>query len=371
MTPSRTTFPYPVLTILLFYFLPVSIWIFYTYYTAPLSYSWAVAIIGISIVCMGSALLYTLMRTSQEEEVVAQTSELPAETQDAPIEELESSFQNEKEFFLKQIEDIQQQMQRLKEILSHTENELNGAREENALLIEKLKTIQEEHAQKATEKIQRIDELKQQLEQKQQVTHQLENQIQDLRYEIKTLLQLTEDYASFENDPLHSPFLLEKDDQEEIFSTGQVKNEEEARRLLSKCLNIAQKIHSNYQPSLKSISHDPYVYDLRRLKDALKSEEGAIILVYSPKEEKVLFANKAAKAFLGWGSDKFAKDFDEIVGADFLKWKAQISELIIKSEVSFLMECKNKRGDAAALRAMAATIPTGAFRSLVVAVLFN
>lgn len=71
------------------------------------------------------------------------------------------------------------------------------------------------------------------------MVEQLECQIHDLRYEIKTLLQLTEvDYSKF---VMEQPVKKAELDDELPRVQGNVK-EEEARILLRRCLDVAQKI---------------------------------------------------------------------------------------------------------------------------------
>ena len=351
--------------VLLLYSIPILSWILYTHQLASLEFSFLVAGSGFAILFFGSALFVSLLKR----QVVANPVPVPVieslpeiiETHSAVNEECILSYKE-------QIQSIQHELgEKEREIQSMTE-QLTHALGEHQEIKEKLTEVMETSAQKEEEARKKIEALEMESHQKMQTSKQLENQIHDLRYEIKTLLQLTEvDYAQLGMEPAKKQEVVPEPASEPI-ATFQPKSSSRSR--LTRCIDIAQKITAGYHSSsLRSLSLDPYAFDLRRLSDALKQETGALILVYSPKEERILFANGETKTILGLSPEQFAQDFAEIVGTDFAIWKSGVTQLLTKSEVNITVEFKTQSHDPVALNVLMGPIPTGVFRSLVIAIL--
>jgi len=102
----------------------------------------------------------------------------------------------------------------------------------------------------------------------------------------------------------------------------------------------------------------------------LRGEQGALIVVYSQKENKLLFVNNEAKALLGWSPEKFVADFSSIVHEGFNDWRRALSMLANASDSQARILAKAKQGQEMILNCHLGVIPTGLFRNYVIGVLY-
>lgn len=217
------------------------------------------------------------------------------------------------------------------------------------------------------------------LEKKQQLTGLLETKVSDLTYEIKTLLQLAEAHSgSIYGDvqpSAHSTFTQEQEDTPAPTPERQIRTSDEASLQLKRCLDIAQKItgsnrfNSQFNPFLDSPA-DSFTLDLRRLCDSLRSENSCTILLYSPKENQLLFANNQIRSLTGWSPDKFVQNFNDIV-QDEASWRQGITSLTMRSEAQIQFSLKTRSGHDIIVKAHLGMIPTGIFRQHAIAVLYS
>lgn len=219
-----------------------------------------------------------------------------------------------------------------------------------------------------------IEDLRNQLDLKQQQTQHLENQIHDLRYEIKTLLNLTEiDYSQkpslLQEQPL-LPFAANK----ESFEDLTVSNSQDAKALLKQCLSIAQKITGSNQfkssSKLKMLPLEHTTLDLRLLFDAFRTENSALITIFSPKDNKLMFANNQTKPFFGYHPEKFVQEFFTLNKECKSDWDAAIQQLPAKSEATISLTIRSKSGELLPATCHLGIIPTGIFRDLGICVMY-
>ena len=213
------------------------------------------------------------------------------------------------------------------------------------------------------------------LENKQQHIQDLETKILDLSYEIKTLLQLTEipntpsvAHEEVLKEELASP---EDDELREIH----VKTEDQASLLLKRCLDIAQKItsanpFSQTSPRFRDFPFQNSTLDLRRLIDALKSEEGAGIFLYSQKENKLLFVNSQVKLLLDWSPEKFQHHFMEIFQESQELWKDALTSLNTSKECHVELSLKTRAGTSLPVQLCLGKIFTGVFRNHIIGIFY-
>ncbi len=230
-----------------------------------------------------------------------------------------------------------------------------------------------------------IAEQKAAVEKKQQQIGTLEAKTGDLTYEIKTLLQLAEAYSGSLHNETHHPspsyasssFMSEYPQEEPPNPPPerQIRSSEEASLQLKRCLDIAQKItgshrfNSQFNAFLDSPA-DGFALDLRRLCDSLRSENNSTILLYSPKENQLLFANNQIRILAGWSPDKFVQNFSDII-QDVAAWRQGIASLSMRSEAHIQLPLKTKSGHDINVQAHFGAIPTGIFRQHVIAVLYQ
>ena len=226
----------------------------------------------------------------------------------------------------------------------------------------------------------------------------LDSKVHDLSYEIKTLLHIN-NYEpepvphltpiSFKEEvprqvlyelhpdaaPLTITLLKEKAPEVEVSFDHPIKTAGEAVALLKKCINNAQKLTgANYNSPeaqrYREFSPSHYTIEQRRLFENLRGEEAAIIIVYSPNENKVLFANQICKNVLGWSPEKFTSDFSLIIQEGISYWKKALSLLETTQESQARLLAKSKQGQETILNCHLGVIPAGLFRSYIIGVLY-
>ena len=302
------------------------------------------------------------------------------------------------------LKDSQQQHQQLTHDLSVKNGELEKLQESNDHLQKQIEDmIRDLSLQKSTahDQIQQkevllgeyqhtITEQRAVIEKKQQLIAQLESKVQDLNYEIKTLLQVSQTEPMHLNSPLPpvapqgmllqetlSAYQAEQSQPaEEDFPAlnNMVHHPDDAAILLKRCVDIAQKItgagYAGGASRFLDMPRDNYALDLRRLFDSLRLENSSTVIIYSQKENKLLFVNNQAKNLLGWSPDKFVQNFQDIVKDGFEDWKNGITELSAKPESHARLLMRTKAGQDILVHCQMATIPTGIFRNHVVGVLY-
>lgn len=219
-------------------------------------------------------------------------------------------------------------------------------------------------------------------EKKQQQMLQLETKVSDLTCEIKTLLH----FAEGDNQSLLSPTQEPPPDDRSFFSTktethfesphpiNSTKTAQEASKQLKQCLDIAQKIKGSQRFGSQIYSFldspaDSFSLDLRRLCDRLRSETQSVILLYSPKDNQLLFASNQIKTLTGWSPEKFIQSFSELL-VDDSEWKNGINSLARCSEAQIQLQLKTKSGTNCIAHATLGMIPTGIFRNHPIAVVY-
>lgn len=314
--------------------------------------------------CIGSALLFSLLHF-EKTPVTVQASAAPVKMDPGPAPEPKIIFQDNSHLFQDRITGMEAQLLEREQEISQLREELQikeQSAEEADTLLQKLKLEGDEREEAL--KV-RLEEMELGAHQKQQIIQQLETQIHDLRYEIKTLLQLTEvDYSKF---VMEQP---KEAVQPAAPFQGVVKRDEEARLLLRRCLDLAQRVSTGYRSASQNISADPSALDLRRLIDALKEESGALVLLYNPTEKKMLYASKEGRNMVGWAPESLAHDFAAIAEEGLPFWDSAISQLATKPQSSLVLGLKTKGGDEIAFNALLGSVSNGVFRGYVIAVLY-
>ena len=240
---------------------------------------------------------------------------------------------------------------------------------------------------------QQLDVQKSEMEKRQELIHQLDSKVHDLSYEIKTILQVQhveaepsyipkgsrENIALFQS--THSleaaqTALLEAEEEDVLLDhSTMIQTPAEASRLLKKCIDTAQKLTgTNYYGSESSRYREfPTSYfaiDQRRLYDNFRSETGALLVLYSQKEQKLVFANNAVKALLGWSPEKFIADFPSIMQEGMQEWKRGIQTLSSQPEIQMRLLAKTRQGQESLLNCHLAPVPSGIFRHYAIALFY-
>ncbi|MGK5594463.1 MAG: hypothetical protein ACSNEK_03790 [Parachlamydiaceae bacterium] len=327
------------IAIFLFYTAPIFMWSLYGMNIADRNASWTFFCMGLLLLFFGTLLFFFCLR-ARERLLLANHYPVSSFIDDAPETSLEAR---------------------------------QTALQEEHHWQEKYRELQDEFSLLTLESSQAIEGLKNTLDQKQQQITHLENQIHDLRYEIKTLLNLTEiDYSQNHSSPAYqnTPLLPLSDEKMQNFN---VANQDEAKHLLKQCLGIAQKMTGSNQlkssSKLKLLPLEHTTLDLRVLFDAFREDSSALITIFSTKDRKLIFANHQTKPLFGYHPEKFVQDFLSLI-RNPEEWNETLDQLSAKAEATLNLSIKSKSGETLRTTCCLSNIPTGIFRDLGIGIFF-
>lgn len=110
--------------------------------------------------------------------------------------------------------------------------------------------------------------------------------------------------------------------------------------------------------------------DLRRLFDSFRTESGAVILIYSKKEERLLFVSNSIRQLLGWSRERFIGDFSTLIGDSGPLWRHALLKLQSRPEAQLSFTIKTKSGKEKLISCALGIIPEGVFVDHIVGVLY-
>ncbi|MBA3239070.1 MAG: hypothetical protein H0T62_12080 [Parachlamydiaceae bacterium] len=231
---------------------------------------------------------------------------------------------------------------------------------------------------------QTILEQRQAIELKQQSIQLLEDKVRDLTYEIKTLLHLAEKTQSVGQGSFiipKEPILRNstggsQDKQQLSTAERQQSNGSEASEQLKRCIEIAQKMTGASHGSGRiakggELPIEHYALNLRSLFESLRSENSCAIMIYSQKENKLIFGNNQIKTLLGWNAEKFIQNFSSIIEESSTVWKSSLAQLAYKNECRVELSMKSKQGALIPVKCHLGIISTGIFRSNILGLLYE
>lgn len=388
---------------------------------------WTLLAVGLLLVSVGTLIFFSLLLQWEQNSKTSPHSiapSPPAPPQEEELEELEEleesaetevpideeelpNYEEELASLQKKLEEAHEKQQEYLEEITYRNEELQKLTQERDLHQREHEKLHEEFQQyrkiseetleeeknQAHEYQETISQQRATIEQKQQRIEHLDNKIRDLTYEIKTLLQLADmgssGLATHDDQPSKHGFTFSEsateflvpldisyEDTDQETPTTTVHNDDDAKKLLKRSIDIAQKITgSHHFGSSKSrfgdLALDNYALDLRRLCDSLRSETAGSIFVYSPKDNKLLFSNNQVKELLGWSPEKFVLDFETIVQEGIFEWKSAVSQLSSMNSTATRLVMKAKSGHDLLLHCKLGLIPTGVFRNNVIGVLYQ
>lgn len=350
--------------------------------------SWKLFSLGVLLAAIGSTILFLLLtrweQTIGKEDSPSQPKPKMMELPPTPAVDTSQEWkdrctllQEEVQSFQERITKLSEQEQLHKQQLEIALNELDSHKKATEELLHK-KNLQVQESQQSM-----LDQ-KSLIAKHQQHIAILESKEMDLHYEIKALLQLT----NLEPPPQLEP--IRKESQPDFFgpsilseeampyTTGEVtiRSPEEATQQLRRCLDIATKMTGAHYfgttPSrMRDLPANNSALDLRRLFDSLRSEGSSIVVVYSQKENKMLFANHRVKDMLGWTTEKFVHAFPEICQDGWDEWKKCISLLATQPEAKVCLPLKTKAGHNISFMCHFGAIQIGLFRHHAIGILYE
>ena len=419
--------------VIIFYLVPLLFFSILTMTIIPPHKSWTLFSLGLLLSVIGTFSLTLLLyyweqaidsnkKSSQfdfqcspyavedsEEKVTSISSSMTSEQFFTPISSQTNAQESSKELNLLEaaLKTNQEQQEQLAKTLETKSQEFEKLTEENKQLELKALQIAQDFADyklfseeqlkqkqmQLTALQQMIEDQRTEVEKRQEQIYQLDTKVHDLSYEIKTLLYLNEEervpnkpQSTFKEEmpytvkgtPSSAPEQSQAAQavQHEVhFLENPVKTPLEASALLRKCINMAQKLagahyQGNESSRYREFSSSFYAIDQRRLFDNLRGEGGALIVVYSQKENKLLFANNESKTLLGWSPEKFVADFPSIVHEGLNDWRKALSNLATAADSQARLLAKTKQGQEMILNCHLGIIPTGLFRNYVIGILY-
>jgi hypothetical protein len=409
MEKSRYLPPFP-LWIVALYVVPMLFFVTYSIDLMSPEKSWFVLSIGL-LMCSGCCIsLVTILRQHSIRPTNTMHVPTPPPTSVYPYTSEEGSpkhesFQQvlfdqreEQQELLLQFEEQTQQMRSL----MHEKTELDAQLQQSHLDVSNYqKAVQDEIRSKEELRAEyngTIQELRALIQKKQQQILELEGTIHELTHKVKTLLQISDlaHQASHQSSPTTNPLTTLKPTDPEMrvglsqpgfklpqtatftppypLPSAEGSTEHDTSSLLKRYIDIAQKLtgasHFGGEESrFRSLTANSYALELRRLCDSLHMERIGIILLYSQKEDKLLFASNQTKELLGWSSDKFIQDFQSLIQEGSADWKHALLQLASRNETQVRMQIKVKSGASLSIQCQLGIIPTGIFKGHVIGVI--
>lgn len=384
--------------------------LFFSYYSIglmPHDKSWSILSFGLLIVSGGSlALFFFICYWEEALRIKIQNNLIPSlegSEKESKVMSLEPALNESlKELHLLQtnLNESHEVQMRLNDEIHLKAQELHRLDEEKKGLIVKLEQIMldfteyklstDEQLKNKTLQVahleQTIQEQRLEIEKRQEHILELDNKVNDLGYEIKTLLYLHDNEPkAMEKQATQTAvavkpqvYMKQLEEVEELStfdSDTHVRTSSDALMLLRRCINTAQKLLGNpyygneasrfFEPSLPH-----YTIDQRRLFDVLRNENGATVFVYSQRDNKMLFVNNQVKHLLGWSPEKFVLEFTALLPKGAEAWNDAVNQLTTDSETHMRLLIKSKEGQEVMTQCQLGAIQAGLFKNHVIGILY-
>lgn len=410
------------ITVVIFYLIPLLLLSLLGQELMPQSSTWMLFSVGLVMSLVGSIILFTciyrwelslfydLKKFFEERNPkvallpkieVPQEPKIDSAMQERFIAEAVSAWQSKNVQLGSELEEKEITMQKLMNEKEEAQHELQAIVHQFTSFQQGVQLQIEQKDRLIAQNQQAVAEQRALIEKHQQHISLLESKEKDLSYEIKTLLQLSSLENILNDKPVEKPqnkklhtseflsYTTENDFQVEeehpnayrtseraSFHVKRIDTPESALAQLKHCVDVATKMSgANYiiggASKIHNLSLDNQALDLRRLCDALNSENSVAILLYSQKEGKLLYANDYARNILGWGLDKFTESFSEIVASGFEDWKKGLNQLATEYSAVFPMTLRSKAGPEMTMQCHLGAVPAGTFRHHVIGVLYE
>jgi PAS domain-containing protein len=386
------------------YLIPLLLLTFYNTSQLPLHKGWVVLSGGLLSALGGATILFLLLRqweTRQSINDIDETEE-NAFSDNPPTEsELSQDVRAEIESLADSLADSQRQCEKLAEEIHVQQRVIEAVRREKDQVEVQFKQLQQTlatHKESSHEDLlgketliaeyqQTITDQRAVIEKKQQSISSLEAEIRDLKYELKTLVDISDkNEASLEEEVVElitppTPALVQRPPdvkpakaKVEFLDLGLAvpsKSTEEAHQQLKRCIDIAQKLTgarhlAGDSSRFRDLSADGYALDLRRLCDSFRSEHSCMIVLYSQRENKILFVNNQVRGMLGLSPDKFLQNFPQFLAQESVQeWKGAINKASIGHKAETTLRLKDHT-----VRCLLGAIPTGIFKTHIVGILY-
>lgn len=388
-----------ILTLFLSYLLPLLV------IGASTDPGWARWTLGLLFLMLSSAGLYLVLGAweaalSQNRNTIVVPEPVSPPSEDAFFDSkpLQEHIQNLEKQCTELSEQLQTDLKNIKQ-LQNEKNELTHRCQDLEQSLKSHQQVAEEQLHSKTtlleEYQQTIADQRQVIEKKQKLISSLESKANDLKYELKTLLDLTDRIEIDLDEPslaqesskpaksLGAPapkrngkaLVTEHPSLPGLLADPRPQTPVDAIQQLKRCIDIAQKLTgarhlAGDSSRFRDLSVDGYALDLRRLCDSLRSETSGMILLYSQKEDRLLFVNNQVRDVLGWSPEKFVQNFPALSVDGLTEWKRGLLRLSGTPQVGFPLTLKTRNGEEKTVHCQLGSIPTGIFKTHIVGVMY-
>ena len=251
------------------------------------------------------------------------------------------------------------------EVLTEQSNQLNN---NIKLLEEKYSSQLSKRDSMISQREAKINEQKDEIIKNNKKISFLESRINDLSYELKTILEL-KDVENSINRTQWKPLKNIPSSETLNYSTYNAKQE------LKKCINIAEDIKganylNNKNTNSVAMQFSNSIYDIRSLNEYYRNINTCIV-IYSPKEDKLLFANRHVSELTGWPTERFLNDFYKLIQTNITDWRECIQSIKQNHYESIRLNIKSKTGKSSIIDCHLGLISKGAFENNIVGVLYS
>jgi hypothetical protein len=283
-----------------------------------------------------------------------------------------NEFQQKEDALQQEIHEIKQKWFAKKQAYDELKKQMEKVRSENETLLRHSQEQLKKKDRLLAEYAQTVNDLRSTMENKQEQIEKLQDSINDLSYDLDTLLKLSDFESVEEAQQEDVPKVQENAGTRKI--PPKPVDSLNAAYQLKKCIDIAQKFTSSQFTTasrFRDVSIDNIALDQRRLFDSFRSETSCLVIMYSLKEGTMLFANDMTKTYLGLEPEKFVHDYlSHIVqGAD--EWRKALASLAHQSEAQLHLVMRAQSGEDVLLECRLGVVPTGVFKNHAVGILYE
>lgn len=205
-----------------------------------------------------------------------------------------------------------------------------------------------------TEYQQTIVEQRGLLEKSKRTQIKLEEKIQELKYEIQSLLHM-------EAAPLISSY--EKEDllvQEKTKPSGYDLSLI-LREFVQLAVNYTGPEHLKSKGMRFLDSYEGFTADYRHLFESFREADVGVVFIYSLSDKKIRFTNNSVKTLLGISSERFIKTFPNCLEGGNAYWKKIVSKISETKEGKVKLTFYDKNNEAKQIQLFLALIDNGPF----------
>lgn len=373
------------------YLLPITAILIYSHGTIPLDQRWQMLTLGLST-SMAGVLCITLLTRRW---CIFDEAYLPEGASDGrkllflqgEMTELSTNLEKTQEHTTSLKKELSKEQELLTKTLEEKKRLLSDF-EELEYSYENLQTETEEKLRckerLVEEYLQTIADQREVIEKRQRQVNTFENKITDLQYELRMLLDLSK-CSSLSEEETNTPPEEKEEPADTLrafedqltqtvrpptqFSVGG----QDIKDQLKRCIDMAQKVtgarHLN-DPTVRyqKLSAEGYSLDLRRLCDSLSTESQNTVMLYSRKDDKLIFCNEQIKELLGWSPEKFVQNFNHLIVDGYELWHEALRKLVPSELSNVELTIESRSGEHLPVKCHLGMIPTGMFRMHVIVV---